>query len=283
MSKPEIIAISLITFYPGWYKGKLNNISHTDKIRGDLALDFIGQAIRRRYQLVVVDGKSSPSFQKELSLFTKVKIVKRRGTKRSPAKRQAFRAAANLPHVKIIIACEPEKISLLENVSVIAIPIIKNKADIVVVKRNDDLFRKTYPEYMCKSEMRANLQYNRQLRKCNLLAKNKYLDFFFGPRAFRNTPEILELFTKKFLLNSNKKSLSKYFDPEELSNTLYFPIVSALKKGLRVKSVEVPFSYPYLQKANETIGEPELFIEKRLSQRLGLLTELSYFIKYLQK
>lgn len=52
---------------------------------------------------------------------------------------------------------------------------------------------------------------------------------------------------------------------------------------MTVKSVEVPFSYPVLQKENETNGDRELFLEKRKAQKLALLVELMHFISYLEK
>ena len=78
-----------------------------------------------------------------------------------------------------------------------------------------------------------------------------------------------------------KAFLEPYFDPETYSTTFSFPLIKAFKKGLRVKSVEVPFSYPMIQKDNEEKGARELFEEKRRTQRVGFLVELLYVIHYL--
>ncbi len=283
MLYPNSIAFAIITYYPKWYKGKLKNYSQTDKIRGDLALEFIRKAISLGFQLVVADGKSSKNFKKQLKKFD-IKIIKRLSPKRSPAKRQAFKVASKIIGVKVIVACEPEKISALDSVQIFTKPILENKADIVVLKREQSLFKETYPDYMYESEMEGNRLYNEQL-KLNKLLKGAYeFDIFFGPKAFSNSSKILSLFTKKFSFSTNtQKSQEEYFDPEENSNALYFPIVTALQKGFRVKSVEIPFSYPKLQKLNEVIGARKFYIKKRYNHRKEALRELMYLLDYLQR
>ncbi len=279
---PGEIAFAIITFYPKWYKGKLKSFSQTDKIRGDLALEFIRKATSLGYQLVVVDGKSSKSFKKQLKNF-QITLIKKLSPKRSPARRQAFKAASDMG-VRVIVSCEPEKVSVLDSVPQFSKPILENSTDIVVLKREEKLFKKTYPDYMYESEMEGNKLFNEQLKLYNLLKNGNELDMFFGPRAFGNNPKLLSLFSKKFSFKRrNQKSLREYFDPEEYSNTLYFPIVLALKKRFKVKSIQIPFSYPKLQKENESIGAREFFVEKRRAQRMGILLELMYLLNYLEE
>ncbi len=279
----QAVAIALITYYPKWYVGKLKKISNTDKVRGDLALEFIQKAINLGYQVVAVDGHSSKSFLKQLNQFSELKIIKRRGHKRSPAKRQAFKAASNLSEVKVIIATEAEKVSLIDFLEVLVKPVLEEKVDIVVPKRQDDLFRETYPDYMYESEMEGNKLCNEQLKLSGILPKDaNELDLFFGPRVFKNDKKVLALFLRKFLF-SKEHFLGEYFDPEELANTQFSPVIIALKKGFKVKSVTVPFSYPKVQKENESIGAREAFEGKRGSQRMGLLLELMHLLNYLKK
>lgn len=136
---------------------------------------------------------------------------------------------------------------------------------------------------MHESEMEANELYNEVLRSSGILKKEeKDFDWFFGPRALANNPKVLRLFMKRYRVRVGNISLPEsYFDVEEYSNTSYFPVVVAIKKGLKVKTVEVPFKYPALQKENEEKGARELFIEKRKSQRLALLAELFHFVNSL--
>lgn len=280
---PKEIAFAIITYYPKWYNGKLRSLSQTDKIRGDLALKFIQKAISMEFRVVVADGKSSKSFQKRLKSISSIKLIKKLSPKRSPAKRQAFKAASMMEGVKLIVTCEPEKTSVLDSVALFVKPLQENMVDIVVLKREDNLFKKTYPDYMYQSETEGNKLYNDQLITHHLLNKGDELDMFFGPRAFINHPKILSLFLKKFHFQKNQKFLEEYFDPEEYANALYFPILIALQKKLRVKSVEIPFSYPKLQKLNESVGAKEFFVEKRKSQHIGTLLDLMYLLNYLQK
>ena len=107
---------------------------------------------------------------------------------------------------------------------------------------------------------------------------------FFGPRAFSNTAKVLPLFMKRYRFTIAHATFPKwYFDVEELSNASFFSIVAALEKGFKVKSVEVPFKYPDLQKQNEEKGSRELFLEKRKAQRISLIVELLHFVAYLEK
>lgn len=246
MFNPKEVAFALVTFYPKWYTDQLKNISQTDKIRGDLALQFINQALSLGFQVVVVDGKSSRNFQNKLKTFSKLHILKRQGIKRAPAKRKSLLAASKLPKVKTIILCEAEKVSILKNIRQIIEPILENSVDIVIPKRQENLFKKTYLAYMYTSETEGNRLYNQQLQSHNIIPKNISFDWFFGPRALSNKPKILSLFRKKFMEEQN--TISEYSDPEELSNILFFPIVTALKKGYNVKNMGGSFFLPPISK-----------------------------------
>lgn len=279
MVNPQSIAICIITYYPKWYRGKLRSLKHTDKIRGDLALEFINKAKNLGFRVVLSDATSSRTFRKMLLSIKDINLKFRKIRKRSPGKRQTFKIASALEDVKAIVVTEPEKVSLLDSIDLITKPIFEGKADIVVPQRNDGLFRKTYPLYMYESEIEGNKIYNEYLNIYNLLPKDKTLDIFFGPRAFANKKEVLACFMKKFTFKTGKIKLpNEYFDPEEYSNTGYFPILLGLKKKLKVASVEIPFAYPALQKKNEDSGALDLFLEKRKAQRLSLILELIHFL-----
>jgi hypothetical protein len=277
---PKSVAIVAITYFPKWYKGILRSIKHTDKVRGDLVLEFAKKAAKLKYQLILVDGGSSKTFKKEISNINGVLVIKRRNKKRSPGKRIGIRFASKLHDVKVIVITEAEKVSLIANcILQITKPILEGIAEVVVAKREYSLFKSTYPEYMFESEAEGNKLYNEVLIENKLLSSNSEgLDMFFGPRAFRNDPKIVSMFMKKYHIFS-----SEYFDSEEWSNTLFFPIVLALLKRFRVKSVTVPFSYPEKQKKNEEASSRDVFIEKRRAQRMGLLIELLHFMSYIKK
>lgn len=283
---PGSVALAAITYYPKWYTGPLRSIKHTDKLRGDLAIEFCRKARERGYNVVIVDGQSTNTFKRALSKIEGVKLVKRRAKKRSPNKRQAILLASKIPGVKVIIQTEAEKLSIVTDcVPQIVRPLFQNEADIVVPKREPELFKETYPSYMYDSEVEGNKLYNEALRAYGLLsADHEDIDIFFGPRGFRNDKTIISLFMKRYHIDTHNLSFpSTYFDLEELSNAQFFPIILALKKKLRVKGVTIPFSYPGVQKENEERGERELFLEKRKAQRLSLIVELMHFLSYLDK
>jgi hypothetical protein len=278
---PKNIAIALATQYPKWYKGKLQSVKHTDKIRGDLAIFFITHALNDGYHIVISDGKSSKTFKRTLKNIKGILLFSRYGYKRSPAKRQAYKKAAEIPGVLVIVATEAEKTDLIRSIPIITSPILSGESDIVIPKRDHTLFKSTYPEYQYQSEMEGNKLYNEQLCLQKLLSSNEEdLDHFFGPRAFSTKKSILRLFTTKYTFKTSGFTFDhKYFDPEELSNASFFPVVKALMKKMNVKSVTIPFSYPELQKENELIGDREKFEDKRRIQRLGLLVELMHFLE----
>ena len=65
------------------------------------------------------------------------------------------------------------------------------------------------------------------------------------------------------------------------SNPLFFPIIEALKKGFKVRSVEVPYVHPSAQTEFEN-DKPE-FNRKRDIQRRAIITELLHFIRRLEE
>jgi len=285
MINPREIAIVLITSYPKWYKGVLKSIKHTDKVRGDLALEFLKTATVAGYQIVIVDGKSAKTFRKELQTFENIRVINRRIAKRSPSKRIGMRVASKLPDVEVIILTEPEKTSLLDFVPEITQPILEKQADIVIPKREERLFKSSYPRYMYESEMEGITIYNEALFAHGLLTPEiKDFDSFFGPRAFRNEKKILSLFLSRYTYSTSKyKPASELFDPEEYSNAQGFPIVRALKRKMKIKSVTIPFVYPKLQKENEEAAAKDAFFEKRRLQRVSLLVDLFHFLSFLDK
>src|SRR3990167_1933380 len=282
-ASPHAIAIVATTSYPKWYRGKLRSIKDIDKIRGDLAIEFAIKSTKNGYRLVVADWHSPKTFLKELSSISNVILIRRRSPKRSPSKRQALLRTRKLSDIKVIILTEPEKVSLVQEcIPLIAKPILNGEADIVVPKRNDTLFKETYPAYQYESEVEGNRTYNEELKSHKLIdiSENDF-DMFFGPRAFSNDRKIVRLFMRRYRFSIAHASFpSWYFDAEELSNTNFFPVVSALRRGLKVKSVEVPFKYPNAQKQNEEKLD-DLFLEKRKAQRIGLIVELLHFVAYL--
>jgi hypothetical protein len=281
---PKSIGFAIITYYPKWYRGPLRSIKHTEKVRGDLALEFLRKAMAVGYAVICVDGQSNKSFHNELIAIDGLQVLRRKTPGRGVNKRQAVKALSKREGLKVIVLTEAEKVSLLTDcIEQIATPILSGKADIVVPRRQEALFKSSYPGYMYVSETEGNKIYNEALRTHGILKQNAPdLDFFFGPRAFRNDEKIIGLFMKKYTL-TGETLLRSLFDPDAYSNILNFPIITALKNNMPVLDVEVPFSYPQIQKENEEMGAREVFILKRNEQRINFLTDLMHFLSYLDR
>lgn len=278
------IAVVGITYQPKWYSGPLKSIKHTDKIRGDLILYTVRFAIGLGYVVVLVDGGSAKTFVVELKKNKGVKIFQSKIHKRSPSRRKAIFEASKIPGVKAIVMTEIEKVSIVTDcMEEITHPILNGDADLVVPRREDTLFKKTYPKYMHESEVEGNLLYSEALRAHGLLSPHaQELDVFFGARVFRNDKKMLKYLFSHYEAHPFDSLLeNKLLDLEEYSNAQFFPVVKALLKKMKVVSVTVPFRYPDKQKENEEKGEREHFLLKRRYQKLTIIIELMHFLGYL--
>ena len=278
-------AVVCITSYPRWYRGKLRSIKHTDKIRGDIALEFFCESLTRGCNMIVSDEGSSKTFRKAVKNLPEIIFINRRVKKRSPAKRHAIERAIAISGIRAIVLTEPEKLSLITDcLPQILEPVLSGQADIVVPNRKEALFKSTYPYYQYESESEGNRMYNEELRSHALIpVVQSDLDMFFGPRVFSTKKSVISLFMKSYHFTIAHMTFPHwYFDVESFSNTLYFPVIMALKKKMRITGVEVPFRYPELQKHNEERGERELFLEKRKAQRISIIVELLHFIAFLE-
>lgn len=280
----QTIAIATNTLYPQWYEGNLRDVSDTDKIRGDLALNFFQSAFDKGYRSVVVDGDSSLEFRNALSKQQGLMVLGAEKVKRSVARRLAIATCSSLPSIKTIVLTEPEKVSLIDSLHAAASPVTENKVDLLIVNRNRGLFEKTYPKFQFDSENEANILVSELLRAYGFLSfSENLLDFIFGPRIFKNDPLVVGCFMKQFVLTDNSFTFPiEFIDPEQVSNTMYFPVVLAEKLGLRIQNITIPFEYPDIQKQNEEFQELETFIEKRKNQKMGILIGLIHFLRFLE-
>lgn len=279
------LAVATNTSYPNWYKGKLRSVTHTDKVRGDLSLEFFYKSSEAPVPVVVVDSGSSQNYLNEAKKLHLVRLIEKRKIKRSPSRRLAITTASAISGVDYIILTEPEKVSLITD----CLPRIKkflseNQVDLLIPGRQMDLWKQTYPKYMWDSEIEGNQLANEYLKSHGLLPYDREIDLFFGPRVLKNDPKIVKMFLKRYSVKlANFPLPREQFDVEQYSDTGIFPVVQVLKQKLAVKTLEVPFVYPKLQKENEEIGSRSRFEEKRKAQRLEILVELIHFLAYLEK
>ncbi len=248
---PGSIGIATATLYPDWHPEKAaNSIS---QVRGNLAINFVKEVKSAGYQMVVVDGGSSSEFKSELAnLGIQVRPEQQKGM--SPGRRQAFREASSLPGVEVVCWSEPEKISFVRDcLPKAAIPILTGTADMVVPKRDEQALS-TYQYDQIHAEEKTNRFWNDALRAHHLLPEDtEYFDFCFGPRLFRNTPHVREVFMKAFEFNQRGLALDRIINPELWPDASLLPIVTALHEGLRVVSVTVPYRHPEEQTKIETV------------------------------
>lgn len=278
---PKSLAIVTGTFYPTWYEGDARNPLSVDKLRGDLALQTFKSAQEKKFQIMVVDDGSSDAFKKALEQSSVYFEMQKQKEGAGLARRQGIERAETLQGVKVIVQTEPEKLSMVSDcIQPASLPILKNEADIVVAARNNQSFS-TYPQYQARQEQKANALYNKILRSRGLLKEGSPdLDFWFGQRFFANRPEITELFKEIYQFNKGNTAIDKLINVEMYSNVQFFPVVAALHKGLRVKSVEVPYKHPQAQTASEE-GNPS-FDRKRDIQKRAITVELIHFIRHLE-
>lgn len=279
---PGKVILAMATSYPAWYPGEQRSVSDTQKIRGDLALRTIAASVSSNLRIILSDKDSAPEFLAALDGFP-IKVLQREGFDKASGIRQVIGEAAK-DGGQVIVRTEPEKTSLIDSIPAIALPISRGEADIVTPKRDPKYFMRTYPGYMHDSEVKANAEFNATLRKHGLLKNgDEDIDMFFGPTVSSSNPDVVALFEKRYVIKegvSMTEGIRKHVDPDAYSNSYTFPVVEALFRGLRVKSVEIPFEYPSLQRDNE-IANSDTFIEKRNMQRFGILGALSYFVRYL--
>lgn len=266
--------------------GKQRYPEDTDGIRGDLALELVDKALGLEARIVVCEGGSSPEFLSALekSRENGLVVVHSDIPMRGPQRRKAFEAAITLPKVRAILYTQAEKSALLDNLTLISKPALDNEAEIVIPKRESSQFKRSYPEYMWKSEMSVNATYDWLMRRAGLMKEDESLDWFFGPVVFKNDPEVVNLFLAIYELRDTIRSrIGVQPRPEMHSNGHYFPIIQALFENMRVMSVEVPFVYPQAQKINETSLENIDIFRKRREQDAAIYRlEAIHFLAFLK-
>jgi len=273
-------AVVTTTFYSLWCLkpadcDHTNPITLINKIRGDLALKAIGSLIAEGYQVVVVDGGSSEAFineLRELGVNPLPEFV--RGM--SASRQLGFLLAAWLPGVEYIVWMEPEKVDFVNHIAKCVQPIANDDADVIIPSRDSKLMDETYPDYQVTFERKANTAFTQILRAASLWNSDEVLDAWIGPRVFRNTPELVRLFTQRHKsLNEDNKNIR----PDLWSDSLFSPIPAALHNGFKVGSVEIAYKHPAIQTQVET--DNPVFKQKRSFQHDCILKTTKEMIKLL--
>jgi hypothetical protein len=286
---PQSIAFATATFYRDWKPladGATRNITDVDGIRGDLALATLTAARLNGFQIAVVDGGSSNAFRNILSETIGKPPSDERQKGMSPSRRQVFGEASAFNGVKVIAWVEPEKVSMAtdNNLQKAALPILQGNADVVIPKRDTFAFM-TYPDEQVRWEQDANKKFSEILRQNDLLPRNaEVLDVWFGPRLFKNDPDILKFFLHQWERDdtpSNKKDVK--MDPDLWAGATFLPVVAKLYqdkldgKPPRVVSVPVAYTHPYEQTITEQ--DSPVFTAKREQQSRNILNATAALVQ----
>lgn len=273
----KYVSLATATFYPSW------PIDEVDKVRGNLAIETISEIKRRGFSLFISDGGSSDRFLSKIS-GSGCNVYKQKDHGLSAGRRQALTQASLKKNTQAIGLFELEKVSFIKDCFIQSVqPILENKADLVVPKRDEKSFL-SYPYYQSSSEKLLNsylISITIDALKKNgkpIPPKISDIDFLFGPKVILNKPHILDLFMDKY--TGINLSDEKKFQCEIWANGLFFPLIVALYKGLRIISIPVSYVHPTSQTLLES-NHP-LFIRKRQYQFKTLLAAIRELILLLE-
>jgi|SRR5579859_542320 len=207
---PNRIALATTTFYPEWYPGAIHSDGQekdsekmlAQKIRGDAALEMFREAVAKGYKVFVVDGIGKNSGKKSdfwhAAEETGVTLQPELERGMSGSRRQVIELASQSPNTSYVVWLEAEKVSVPKDCLGIIQRTLGDPENIgkhiIIPKRQDLLFEKTYPDYQVAAERKSNTVFNRVLKAAGLRKDtDEDLDFWFGPRIIANDPELLQM------------------------------------------------------------------------------------------
>ncbi len=232
---PRTCVISSTTFY-----------KESDEVRAQLALRFAAEARRLGYPLVVVDGGSPADFisalrEEKAVVLSEIRLPEFEGKRQpfGPGRRQAMAEAAKLAGEDGIVAwVEPEKVDMVRHLGELTEQ-FDGRANLVIPRR---LSLASYPSDQQFAEPLGNNAFR--------LITGRELDMWFGPRIMDQ--EAL----KRFLSYDGRFS--------DMWDSIFVPVLECLRDGLMIKDVQVSYTHPREQTAEEE-GSLD-YLEKRIVQ-----------------
>jgi len=214
-------------------------------IRATLALKTTTEAVANGFKIVIVDQSTAPIkkalVERDAILFDQ----EQRGM--GAGRRQAIKEAANLAgNDGVVVWIEPEKAPLIPYIEQLAVPIIRNQADLVIPER---ISMDAYPRMQQYAELLGNQAF--------YMLTGMALDMWFGPRVFRAD-------LADFFLKYN----GEYGD---LWDSIFIPVLGIIKTGKRVAGMKVNYIHPLEQTASE---DDFPMCEKRITQLTTLVNAL---------
>lgn len=250
----EKTALITTTFY--------NPNSTIDRTRAEIATRSIKSAQDFGYRLVIIDGGSYDEFLRTIEGNCALFQENPKGM--GSGRRQGIREGLKF-EVPVIAWTEVEKESYIREAWKTSVPILEDKADLVLPSRpslND------YPT----SQQHAERFGNTVLTHLTGVS----LDYWFGPRTWRRdiSPYFLSYPPENRVLTLGKKEIKL----EDKWDSLHIPALDIIKAGKRVISIPVNYQHPKQQTTDEeTNVDMDL---KRLDQLQNLVpTSVAYWRK----
>lgn len=216
--------------------------------RSELALKTIRAATELGYPVSVVDGGSFPEFRTEVQKSGLVTLQNEEPRGMGPSRRQTLRKGDELAGKDGATAwTEPEKESVVEQIAIIAQPVLKGEADLAIMNRKN---LDTYPPEQAHAEHVGNLAVK--------YITGLELDFWSG------------------VFVANHRAIQYFLDYKgeygDRWDSITIPRLRVLAAGLRVVGVEVDYVHPPEQTQYETGNL--YFLERRIEQLQNLVPAL---------
>lgn len=203
-------------------------------LRFGLAVKTVDAARACGYPIVVVDGSPDPQIREILTQHGAL-VIEQTEAGMGKSRRQAIGAGIDqYRDADVIVWLEPEKHTLVGLLGPCIQPVADGTFDLVIPYRKS---LESYPPYQAVSERLANAA-------LAALTGRPDLDLYIGPRVMSRAV------AEQHFLGYD----GKYSDQWE---SIFIPVLKALKTGERVGSVEVDYVHPPEQTAAET-GDVEM-------------------------
>jgi hypothetical protein len=224
-------------------------------IRYRLGLESCQQAAEHKIEFVLVDASPSQTIRDGLEEagcgFVRVIPQTSKGKKGAALREGIAKALILLKHndddddngTALIGFQELEKVDMIRHWKSIARNLLIKSSDIVVARRDNEMFRNSYPIEQFHSEQFANMFLDSLANKIGLPS----IDWTAGPVAFKAS------IAPRWLSYKG-----------EVWDAQLVPIIEAFIEGAKISSFDVSYRHPESMKEQEE-GNP-IFNEKRLHQ-----------------
>src|SRR3989344_3283074 len=249
------------------YTGIYYQDNETYRTRSKIWFQTFDNAQKLGVRVVVRnDGGLPESILERIRAYSNITIVE----KTTPntlggGRREALQRAIEIAYKKnienpVFLWTEPEKDNLITEETLLKmISEIRNGTHITVAEREEKAWNQL-PELQRWIEKRANERANKIAKR--VAGSEVELDWWFAPKAF-------DRIGANYFLKYNSQK-----DRLDLWDAIMFPIVDAMRDGIKVKGVSIDFLYNQSQIDNESDESNKEIKIKRIEQYAQILKEL---------